>query len=319
MTESGVTLQRGAERLGGLLPDRLRYGLERSVRGWFDARRLRRADVVVVSFGKSGRTWLRVMLSRLLCRHYGVPSDALIEFDNLHRLDQRIPRVFFTHDNYLRDYTGDGGSKRAYAGRRVVLLVRDPADVAMSQYFQWLHRMRPHKIRINGYPDPNDDQGPYAFLQGASGVQKVIGFLNEWAPVLDDVLMVRYEDLRAETAQELGRVAEYLGLDAAHSVIEDAVDHAAFENMRKREQNEAAGPSARLKAGDASNPDSFKARRGKVGGFHDYLEPEEAAAIEHMIGSELDPRFGYQTNTGTDGGHGTTQAAAGTPTVDGGI
>ena len=38
------------------------------------------------------------MLSHLCHRRYGVPEGELLEFDNLHRLDPRIPRVFFTHD-----------------------------------------------------------------------------------------------------------------------------------------------------------------------------------------------------------------------------
>jgi hypothetical protein len=39
--------------------------LERWLRGREDWRKLRLADAVVVSFGKSGRTWLRVLLSRV--------------------------------------------------------------------------------------------------------------------------------------------------------------------------------------------------------------------------------------------------------------
>ena len=55
-----------AEGLGGrVLSDERRIGVERWMRGFLESRRLRNADVAVVSFGKSGRTWLRVLLSRL--------------------------------------------------------------------------------------------------------------------------------------------------------------------------------------------------------------------------------------------------------------
>ena len=55
-------------------------------------------------------------------------AEALgfIGFDNLHRKDARIPRVFFTHDNYLRDFTGNRDSKRDFYDKKVVLLVRQP-------------------------------------------------------------------------------------------------------------------------------------------------------------------------------------------------
>ena len=38
---------------------------ERKLRGVEQYNKLREADIVVVSFGKSGRTWLRVMISHL--------------------------------------------------------------------------------------------------------------------------------------------------------------------------------------------------------------------------------------------------------------
>ncbi|MCP5182107.1 MAG: hypothetical protein H6994_19595, partial [Pseudomonadales bacterium] len=131
MTTPSLNVQRSAERLGALLPRAPRIRLERRIRGWFDARRLREADVVFVSFGKSGRTWVRVLISRMYQLVYGV-TDELIEFDNYHARNAAVPKVLFTHDNYLRDYTGHGGGKQAYAGKKVCLLVRHPADVAVS-------------------------------------------------------------------------------------------------------------------------------------------------------------------------------------------
>src|SRR5262245_59552227 len=83
------------------LPQRRRRALERRVRGRADARRLREADCVVVSFGKSGRTWLRVMLSRFYQQRFGLSQRSLIGFANLHEKNPVIPKILFTHDNYL--------------------------------------------------------------------------------------------------------------------------------------------------------------------------------------------------------------------------
>ncbi|MDX5336330.1 MAG: hypothetical protein LPK13_09605, partial [Marinobacter sp.] len=79
---------------------------ERRMRGKEQVRKLGRADIAVVSFGKSGRTWVRVMISRLYQQIHGLPENALLGFDNFHNMDKSIPRVFFTHDNYIGDYTG---------------------------------------------------------------------------------------------------------------------------------------------------------------------------------------------------------------------
>ncbi len=288
-------LQRVFEHAFTVLPADRRYGAERRVRGWFDLRRLRRADAVVVSFGKSGRTWVRVMVSRLYQLQYGLPEGGLMEFDDYHRRDPRVPRVLFTHDNYLRDCTGDGASKRAYHDKRVVLLVRHPADVTVSQYFQWKHRMRPHKVALNAYPPRDRELSAYEFMMSDSGLSKVVEFMNEWAAELDRIpehMLLRYEDMRADTAAELGRLAAFLGLDPAEGIVEQTVEYASVENMRQREA-QARSDSDRLRAADPSNPDSFKTRRAKVGGYQDDFEPEQIAEIERYIDGNLDPRFGY--------------------------
>ncbi len=88
------------------LPPKRKVPLERRLRGREERRKLGLADVVIVSFGKSGRTWLRVMLSRVYQVKHGLAQRHLIGFDNLHAKNRQIPRVFFTHDNYLKDFTG---------------------------------------------------------------------------------------------------------------------------------------------------------------------------------------------------------------------
>jgi hypothetical protein len=287
-------LQRILEHAGRLLPQSKRYPTERYLRGWLEQQRLTQADCIIVSFGKSGRTWLRVMVSRLYQHKYGL-KDELIEFSNYHRANAAIPRVLFTHDNYLRDYTGDGAGKAAFADKRVILLVRHPADITMSQYFQWKHRMRSHKILLNQYPPRDDSVTPYQFMMGSSGLPKVNQWLNEWANGLDTIeanLVVRYEDMRRDTAKELRRIADFMQMQASDTDIADAVEWAAFENMKQREA-EAASSSGRLRAGDVGNPDSFKTRRAKVGGFQDYFDDVEVRAIEDVIEHTLDRRFGY--------------------------
>jgi hypothetical protein len=57
---------------------------------------------------------------------------------------------------------------------------------------------------------------------------------------------------------------------------------------------EAAGvfDSKILRSRDVANPEAFKVRRGKVGGFRDYLSPDDQAFAAEAL-KELDARFGY--------------------------
>ena len=265
--------------------------------------RLKRADVAVVSFGKSGRTWLRVMMSRLYQQVYGLPEDIMIGFDNFHNMDARVPRVFFTHDNYIADHTGNTDSKVDFHGRKVVLLMRDPRDVAVSQFFQWQFRMRPEKKALNDYPAHDADCSIYDFvMHEGGGLPKIIAFMNLWAREMDriDALeLVRYEDMRAAPRDVLTRLAGFLGVPASDAQIADAVAYSSYDNMQKMEAGAGFRMSGgRMMPGDRGNPDSYKVRRGKVGGYRDYFDDAQIAAIDRLVRDTLDPVYGYGATTG---------------------
>lgn len=280
------------------LPEDRRIRFERWLRGQDQHKKLRSADVVIVSFGKSGRTWLRVMLSRFYQVRHGLSEKLLIGFDNFHLRNRAIPKVFFTHDNYTKDFTGNADSKADYYDKKVVLLVRHPIDVAVSQYHQWKFRMRPGKKALNEYPEHGSDLPVYEFVvRQRAGLDKAIEFLNDWArelPRLRQLLVVRYEDMRADPAGELRRIAEFMGTAGIDSQIEEAVRYASFENMRKLEEKSTFWLSGgRMTARDKKNTGSFKTRRGKVGGWRDYFTDDEAAEITRIVDARLLPGFGY--------------------------
>lgn len=280
------------------LPKDRKIEVERWVRGRDQYKKLRRADCVIVSFGKSGRTWLRVMLSRLYQIKHGLSDRHLIGFDNLHYKNRAIPKIFFTHDNYLKDYTGNDDSKADYYGKKIVLLVRNPADVAVSQYFQWRYRMRPRKKSINAYPSHGEEVPIFDFVaRQEAGLSKVIDFMNGWAGEferLEDVLVVRYEDLRAQPEATLAGIAEFIETPGTPEEIRDAVEFASVENMRKMEQRRVFWLSGgRMVAKDRNDPNTYKVRRAKVGGYRDYFNDDEVNEIESIIRSRLSPAFGY--------------------------
>lgn len=280
-----------------------KIAIERRLRGREQAAKLGRADVVIVSFGKSGRTWLRVMLSRFFQVKHALSERWLIGFDNLHLKNRAIPKIFFTHDNYLKDFTGNHHDKRDYYDRRVVLLVRHPADVAVSQYHQWRYRMRPHKKTINDYPEHGKDVSIFSFVaEHEAGLPKVVGFMNDWAREMDklkQILIVRYEDMRADPAHEVDRITRFMGTPGTEAEIQEAVRYASFDNMKKLEEKRhfwLAG--GRMQAKDKSNPASFKVRRGKVGGWRDYFTEEEAVQIDAIVDRTMLPGFGYTSAEG---------------------
>jgi hypothetical protein len=272
---------------------------ERKLRGVEQFEKLQKADIVVVSFGKSGRTWLRVMMSHLFRVMYGLPENAILGFDNFHNLNRVVPKIFFTHDNYIKDFTGDFKSKAPFYNKRVILLARDPRDVAVSQFFQWKFRIKPTKVAINNYPPRGSDISLFDFITGTNGgsMRAVSDYLNLWAQEadkLDQFHLVRYEDLRAQPHEELRKMLDFMQVDAGQEHVNAAVEYSSYENMKKMESKQQfrlAG--GRMMPRDKDNPNSYKVRRAKVGGYRDYFSDEEVSRIDALLAEQLDSLFGY--------------------------
>jgi hypothetical protein len=75
------------------------------------------------------------------------------------------------------------------------------------------------------------------------------------------------------------------------NILQEALEFSRFENMQKLE---AAGAfdSNILHPGDVRDPESFKVRRGKIGGYREYLSAEDQRFAADAM-NELDHRFGY--------------------------
>ena len=77
--------------------------------------------------------------------------------------------------------------------------------------------------------------------------------------------------------------------------VNAAVEYSSYENMKKMESKQQfrlAG--GRMMPRDKDNPNSYKVRRAKVGGYRDYFTDEEVVAIDRLLAETLDPMFGYK-------------------------
>ena len=280
------------------LPEARAHQLERWRRGREEFWKYNRCQYIFASYGKSGRTWVRVMISRYYQLVYRLPDNILMGFDNYTHLNREIPRIFFTHDNYLRGYTGNINSKKDFYHKKTILLVRNPIDVAVSQFFQWKYRMRPAKKAMNRYPEHEADIAVYDFVRNEDrGLSHIIDFMNDWArelPHIETLLVVRYEDLRAHPEREMARIVEFLGLQADGDYLRDTVESASVENLRKKErENYFWRSGSRVQARDVNDPNTFKVRKAKVGGYRDYFDDAQVAELDAMVEARLQPVFGY--------------------------
>jgi len=258
------------------------------------ARELSGGDVIILSIPKSGRTWLRAFLCAYFCRRFGLEFTLRPGRYDL----PGFPRVVFSHDLFEHRTKGDRWDRvrgkylvprRELKRAKIIVLARDPRDCFVSLYLQLTRRdpNAPAKLRQKSVSEMLRDE--------KFGMRAIISTMNRWLNEFshgDNFTLVRYEALRAAPAEHFRDLLGVLGEPSPDATtLREALEFSRFENMQKLE---AAGAfdSNILHPGDVRDPESFKVRRGKVGGYREYLSAGDqqfsAAAM-----NELDPRFGY--------------------------
>jgi Sulfotransferase domain len=247
-----------------------------------------------VSVPKSGRTWLRAFLCAYFCKRFGLEFTLRPGRYNL----TGFPRVVFSHDLFEHRTKGDLWDRfrgkylvpRSELNRaKIILLARDPRDCFVSLYLQLTRRdpNAPIELRQKSVNEMLRDS--------RFGVRAIVDTMNDWVNEFsgqDNFTLIRYETLRASPAEHFRDLLALLGESAPDmTIFQQALEFSQFENMQKLE---AAGAfdSKILRPGDVRDPESFKVRRGKVGGYREYLSTSDQKYAADVL-AELDVRFGY--------------------------
>jgi hypothetical protein len=241
-------------------------------------------DVFLVSFPKSGNTWSRFLVANLLYPrqpatfaniHRLIPEPASTtkrHFDHMPR-----PRIIKSHECFDPRYP------------RVIYIVRDPRDVAVSQYHY-------HRKLMKIGDDSPIETFVTRFLAGetcphGSWGQNVVTWLatREGDPRF---LLLRYEDMIADTARELTKIAAFLGVSGGPQQIALAVKRSSAAQMRKLEQ--AQTDDCSLTKG--SRKDLSFVRAAASGGWRSELPASVVAKIEAAWGP-LMRHLGYELSS----------------------
>lgn len=287
------------------LPRPLRVPARLQLLSRFHRAKTRRADVLVVVHPKCGGTWLRVMLYRLYQNKYGLHSRRVFKTDELHRENESLPRFLVSNGHYSYEGVIEEAAREPSAGlalddKRVMFLARHPCDIVVSWYLQLTKRTKAYKRELINHslnvPVRRGALSLWEFtMHEEIGLPGIIGYLNTWAHNLSRLrnsLLIRYEDLRARPAETLRRIADFMGEPFSDADIEEAVAFASFDNLKVLERSNYFR-NAGLTVRNPKDPDMFKVRRGKVGGYRDHFTPEQLAQIDEMVNARLAPVFGY--------------------------
>jgi hypothetical protein len=219
---------------GRLLPSPLRAVARQQLVRWRHTG-LRVEDVLLVSYPKSGSTWLRFLLAHALTSadaDFDSVRDTVPPLDRYRRAPALLPgggRLVRSHEP-LAPYRGRDG-------QRVISLVRDGRDVALS-YLAHEQRYGRFDGSVSEFLDrflagQIDSYGPWH--------EHVLSATALRASGRAEVLLVRYEDLRAGTVEELAKILDFCGVErpAGAVPLEDVVASNGKDEMRAKEARSA--------------------------------------------------------------------------------
>lgn len=227
---------------------------------------LRKTDIILASFPKSGNTWVRFFFCNLIAMNE--LSDATIDFKTLDMTMpelgvnsllppwpyRSVPRIVKTHRPFWP----------VFSGKRSILVIRDPRDVMVS-YFHFETSMISPRFR-----------GEFAdFLRHPKfGLTAWFKHYLSWRDRCD--VIVRYEDLRKDDVQGFSRMLSAIKLELPKDLVVAATEKSRFEKIQQIEQNYGSPKP------DIFKPGATFARKGKSGSWKDYFSKEDLELYERM-------------------------------------
>jgi hypothetical protein len=241
-------------------------------------------DTFLVSYPKSGNTWTRFLVANLLHPEEPVtfanierivPDNVMNTRKELARIPR--PRIVKSHEYFDCRY------------KKVIYIVRDPRDIAVSYYHYHL------KTRVieDGFPL---EQYVGRFLRGevdayASWNENVLS----WVATRGDspnFLLLCYEDMMADPLTELRKIAAFLGLERSEEQLARVIERSSADRMRELEKKEANVWINTKK----TRKDIPFVRTAKSGGWKESLPADLVRQIESAWGDTMQ-KLGYELST----------------------
>jgi hypothetical protein len=251
---------------------------------WWRHRGLEPADILLGSYPRSGSTWLRFTLFEILtgeASSFDKVNAALRGISDYRHGARLLPgqgRFIGTHEPYRPAY------------RRAVYLVRDVRDVALSEFA--------FEKNLGIGRDSMDHYLEDLFLgrkRHGSWQNHVESWIDSPLARRGDLLFIRYEDLRKNSAETFRQLVEFLGVRASTELIERAIANNTVQRMREKEdtlykQEGYSGVPRRPKKGVEAG--GRFVRSGAIGGWQGRFSSAQLKMIQEHAGGTL-MRLGY--------------------------
>ncbi len=233
--------------------------------------RIRPDDVFIVSYPKSGNTWVRFILANLLA-----PGEK-ITFRNI---DNYVPDIYRCAAT-LEDRQGRRYIKSHHPSYdlypKLIYLFRDGRDALVS-YYQYVAGKK-------GFDGTFRDFVFSSFAKKFSFWREhVEGALDFATKHPDRILMLQYEKMLEDSRTGAASISKFLGLNCGNEAIAKAVEATSFDRLKTMEQN--------VGSENLAKPVTFF-RTGRSGHWRDHFDADLNRKYCEENGATL-LRLGYQ-------------------------
>ncbi|HEV2731881.1 MAG TPA: sulfotransferase domain-containing protein, partial [Terriglobales bacterium] len=187
----------------------------------------------IVSYPRSGNTWTRFLVANL------VHPEQPVTFANIERL---IPDAEAQSSRYMKSVSRPRMIKsHQYFDpryKKVIYVVRDPRDVALSYYdFARKYRQIDDGYSLATYVS-DFAAGRLSSADWGTWGENVASWIytRNGQP---GFLLLRYEDMLGDTERELAKVAGFLGIEPESKRLTAACERSSAEHMRSLESVQA--------------------------------------------------------------------------------
>jgi hypothetical protein len=230
-------------------------------------------DIFLVSYPKSGNTWISFIIANLLKQK----EDEIIDF---HSVIQYVPELG-KHDDILNSMSSRRviKSHKLYSKNfhNVIYIVRDPRDVYVS-YFHYLRKSLPADMDFSTFLRKRDIYP-----------SRWNNHVESWLDRPNLVLLIKYEDMLVDPFKETCKIAQILGIDLSEKDrINKAIESSSFEKMQKIEKSKGRP----FLTQEAETKSSTFMRKGISGDWSNTLSSDDETFLLSEVGSLL-ARLGY--------------------------
>lgn len=140
---------------------------------------------------------------------------------NLDEMDS--PRAFKSHFPYDQMPCGPPNTTLG----KYIYVVRNPKDVFVSYSI--------HASSVQAFPQQDSDVYFKQFLQGEVSYGSYFSHVLSWWTHKgdDNVLVLRYEDMKKDLPSAVATIAKFIGQDIIKELVEEIAQRTTFENMKK--------------------------------------------------------------------------------------